>query len=238
MIRDIQIFAGQDISSLRSTNRSEITAKNIHGTAKTMRFTGVLAYEGAFLYACAQFEDVIRKLIEWYLDRLQAKIPLYDDLPDVIKERHVQGSAQVITKISRDQFSHLTSKQLLQNLSTCLSGGSGYKLTPEAFSTNDNNFKAKVLEEHFQYLGIKNIITLAAQKRPMIDYFCISDSKSVETRARILLGELMNDRNRIIHRNPSFLSPGETRVKECAVFFCALIDSIERTLVAEIRRIT
>jgi hypothetical protein len=136
-------------------------------------------------------------------------------------------SEPLILHLGEERFKHLTVNALIGNLASCLdSSKSGvYKLTPEAYSYNERNFRANEIDNVLaERLGLKKIWQKLARRPKLVSWSGASHPDTVENLARRTLDTCIGRRNAIIHRGRSYYTPGPSEVIECAKFFAILIE--------------
>ncbi len=226
-------LARHDLKNMRSNHPVAREAKIVHAKARELSSFAVVVYDGPFLTACAQFEMAVRDMIEAFITNLMRKIADYSHLPKAVRDWHPLGCAQILLNIHQDKFKHLTQDIVLQNLASCVhySPKKPYRLTLEAFSDNERNFKPDIIEEMFKIrLGIDKVWQKLSRENNLISHLGTQNSQLIEKLGRERLKEIMNRRNEIIHRGKDYYTPGESEIKECANFFKVLILSFANML--------
>lgn len=228
LTRSTQDLAKQDPRAFRSTHPLATAARDVHQKARRLTLPTVVAYDGAFLGACAQFELCVRRLIEGFLVQATTKLPDYSHLPQAIREWHPRGCANILVRLKSDKFKHLTADDIVKALASCFNSSptSPYRLQPEAFSDNDRNFKPAVIEEQFDHIGVKDIWQKLSRQPDLRTFLGTHSEASTMQYGKIRLSEMMDRRNDIIHRGASYYTPGESEVTQCALYFKALISSL------------
>ncbi len=219
----------------KTSSRKPIDLKThvVHQKAKEVASTAV-AYDGVYLSTCALFEMAIRDLIETFINSLVVKIPSYNKLPKEIKEWNPRGCSEILININQEKFKHLSSDVILKALSTCVRPSKtspSYTLLVEAFSNNERNFQPVFLEDVFRVrLGLDKVWHKAAYEKTLSEYLGSPHHDTTERVAKERLTSAMQRRNDIIHRGRAYYTPGQSEVKECALFFAALISALAAVL--------
>jgi len=149
-----------NFSGIKSRKKCFITAKKLKNKVVSSGNLTVVAFDGAFLSSCAEFELCIRKLIEEYIHCAVNKCASYNHLPKEIREWYPLGCSNIIININQDKFSHITLQAILNSIASCVkpSAKKGYSLLGEAFSDNTRNFWPNEIDDFFsKRLGIKKI---------------------------------------------------------------------------------
>jgi hypothetical protein len=207
---------------------------DIYTKTKAIRLGDSLAFEGAFLTACALFEEAIRNMVETAALQIAAKKPSYTDLPDKMREEQFQGCVDILRSRGQDKYRHLPPGTILSSMATCesLFGATTYSLTVEALSGHTNNFRADVLKDTVGRLGIKELWPKLSNETRLQSLFGTTTAADAQNFSVARLNAIMGQRNGIIHRSVSFAPPTAKDVKECAAFFETLVDSLANVLVA------
>ena len=219
----------ESIGQNRSRSAFQVAARRLHNTARTNiqgsgRFT-LVALDGAFLTACAEFELAVRDLIEAYVLRATLKCPQYSNLPKEMRDWYPEGCARIILRLSTDKFSHLTQDAIVRSLADT-SKNRSHGLVCEAFSEHERNFGPDEVDKCFhKRLGIRKVWQKLARDAPFQSAIGTTVSERAEQIARMKLEDLLTKRNNVIHRGRTYYSPSESEVRESVEFLKALIGS-------------
>lgn len=229
-------LAKESVGRNRSISSFQVAARRVHKSVlSSNRFT-LVAFDGAFLTACAEYELAIRDLIEKYIQRAASKCPQYNHLPKEMRDWYPEGCARIILHIKNDRFSHLTRDSVVRSLADSSKNLSG-TLVGEAFSDNERNFWPEDIDVFFQdRLGINKIWQKLSRNTSFQASIGTTIPATAEQVARMKLRDLLSKRNNIIHRGRSYYNPSESEIRECVEFYRALISSLaeimENTIVA------
>jgi hypothetical protein len=232
LIGSARDLAKADIKGFRSKHAIAASVRSVHRAASEFGSTPI-AYDGTYLAICGRFEFTVRELVERFVELVTRDLPTHNHLPAAIKEWHPKGSADIILRIREEQFRHLTVVSLVGNLASCLkpSATSPYKLTPEAYSYNNRNFRASEIDNLLsERLGLSKVWQKLARHQKLVDWSGASRADTVENLCRSELDKCMERRNAIVHRGRAYYTPGSSEVIECARFLAALVDGIEETM--------
>jgi hypothetical protein len=234
------VLSKADFKGIHSRKKCFITAKKLKEAVNSGGNLTVVAYDGAFLSSCAEFELCIRSLIEKYIDRAANKCVVYNHLPKEIRDWYPIGCSNILLNLKQDKFSHITQDNVINSIASCVnpSPKKGYNLLGEAFSDNTRNFWPNEIDEFFsKRLGISKIwqkMSRAIQFQKMMG---VSNESSAENVGRKKLTNLIQRRNDIIHRGKSYYTPSDTEVKECAEYFKIFVVSLAEVLEKQIAAI-
>jgi hypothetical protein len=184
------------------------------------------------LTACASFELGVRDLLEAYISRLNRDRAEFGHLPEAVQQWHPLGNAHLLLHLSWDQHKHLTASAIVNNLASCVAtGGAGYSLTLEAFSTSDKNFKPQVISEILKRrVGIEKVWTKVGRETILQEYLGSASPALTERLAVERLTAVMDRRNAVIHRGRHYYTASESEVRDCARYLAVLIGAIAEVL--------
>lgn len=225
-------LAKPSLSRFRSSHLVAVAARDVYAKARANPLGLSLACEGAYLSACAQFEQGVRDLIEEAAIQAAAKKGTFALLPAEMQENHTDGCGNILQNLTQDKFKHLTAAGIVSALHGCVvSGAAPISLVVEAFSSNERNFKPQIISEHVKRLGLKKVWNLLGLQPCLQAHFKTASPADAEKFARERLERIMDKRNTIIHRGKGFAAPSNDEVRECATFFTALIEALARVLI-------
>jgi hypothetical protein len=182
-----------------------------------------VAYDGAFLRACAEYELTIRKLIEKYIEQATSKCIEYHHLPKQIRDWYLDGCSNIILNLKQDKFKHLTKDAIFRSIASCQKVRN-YALIGEAFSDHQRNLWPQELEEILNVrLGLPKVWQKISREVDMQSFIGTADPGTTERVAKSKLDLLLQRRNDIIHRGRSYYSPSDSEVIDCAKYLKVLI---------------
>jgi hypothetical protein len=225
-------LAKHDIKKLRSKHPVVINALDIHSKVRNLGTTAD-TYDGAFLTICAQFESAVCDLIEVFIGHLTTKIPIFQNLPVIIRTFYPKGCAIILSNLEQDKFKHLTQEMVLSSLASCVncSAKKPYHFLGEAFSNHERNLSANVIDNMCQErLGLDSVWKRLARQGTLAPFLGSMNEATTEQRARETLDAAIRHRNNIIHRGKSFYHTGESEVRDYARFFTVLVGSFATVL--------
>jgi len=225
-------LAKPSLSRFRSTHPVAVAARDVYAKVRAIPLGLSLACEGAYLSACAQFEQAVRDLIEEAAIQAAAKKGTFALLPAEMQAFHTNGCGNILQNLTQDKFKHLTAAGIVGALHGCVvTGAAPLSLVVEAFSSNERNFKPHIISEHVKRLGVKKVWNLLALQPVLQGHFGTASPADAEKFARERLERIMDKRNTIIHRGKGFAAPSDAEVRECANYFKALAEALARVLV-------
>jgi hypothetical protein len=233
---DVLHLAKQDASKLRSGQPFAMAAKKLHGTILLSSRFDVVAYDGALLSACAEYELAVRALVEKYIERAAAKCPIFDHLPAAIRNWYPEGCAHLILNLTQDKFRHLTTDVVTRSVASTVKNVSA-SLVVEAYSNNERNFWPQEVDDCFRVrLGIDKIWKKLSRETDLQSAVGTSNESFAEELLKRRVNELLDRRNNIIHRGKGYYTASESEVRQHVSFVKILIkvlaDVMENQLAA------
>lgn len=236
IMADVLSLAKQDPSKLRSRQAFAAAAKKLHRSILRSSRFDVVAYDGALLSACAEYELAVRALVEKYVERAAIKCPKFDHLPIAIRNWYPPGCAHLILNLTQDKFSHLTCDVITRSVASTVKNVSG-RLIGEAYSNNERNFWPDQVEDCFKIrLGIEKIWKKLSREPGLQTAVGTTNESLAEKLAKRRVTEFLQRRNDIIHRGKSYYTASESEVQRHVTFMKTLInvlaDVMEKQLAA------
>lgn len=168
-------------------------------------------YTNSIITLYGYLESFFEKLSEEFITSInEASIPV-SALPKAVKDRHLELSMQLLTKVQRnrtqsDSDKNDSEKEVIKNLNSFLQEELGYSLNSKAFSVHTANFRFDLIQSFFAQVGIDRIanraliidnvkVQLAArqQQEPL------DDPKTLQSWLEHELDDLAQLRNEIAH---------------------------------------
>ncbi len=155
------------------------------------------------------FEGFIEQIIKGYLKGLSTYIKDYKNIPEIIRENHIQLSADLIKDCSKyAKFSHLSREEIIANLNSCISGDPNYIINVDAFINHSSNFRKDTIRESFWNIGFANITQGICKDKKFRQYFIDFEGEEefnlkyyTEDKFFRILKEIIERRNFIAHGN-------------------------------------
>ena len=223
-LRDHLIAVGQD------------SPKNLSATARTLRrdvrqigLSGMQpSLDGSILLLAAALEQFVTDVILAFTAQLPDRISTYADLPSVIQSANERLTGEALSQ-SRSRFTAFDRQRFVDNLRNCQAGVVPYVLNGEAIALNNRNLNSNTLRELIGRLGVTDIWTVVGSTRPLKRWSGPGGTKAAQSRAKNLLNELIDNRNRIAHRVEG-TTPGPDIVRSYLRFEQALARSLAKGL--------
>jgi hypothetical protein len=222
--------AKEDPTGVLSNRKFVVKARKLRKTIQGCSDLNVVAFAGAYLHVCAEYELTLRCLIERYIEAATVKCAQYHHLPETMREWYPAGCAEIIRNIKQDKFKHLTVTAIVASLAST-TRNSSYNLIGDAFSDNQWNFGPSTIDGILdRRLGIPKIWQKLARETELQTAVRTKNLATVEQLAKARLSNLLQRRNDTIHRGKSYYTPSESEVRDCIQFLKPLVMSLAEVL--------
>ena len=151
-------------------------------------------------------ENYIEEIIIAYLACLNRVIKDYDNLPQKIKNNHLELSANLIKYIkTMNKYENISQNDVIKNLNSCMNSNN-YRLNYLAFTYHSSNFRQDSIREIFNNMEINDILTQVKDKESFSEYYALKEGIDEENIKDIPISalfdkvdELAKRRNEIAH---------------------------------------
>ncbi|MEZ4300259.1 MAG: MAE_28990/MAE_18760 family HEPN-like nuclease [Polyangiaceae bacterium] len=209
------------------------------------RITGYLRIRRGYDYAAfvVTLYSIFERFVEdlaWSSIQAHAARRKYADLDEDFRRRHVQVSAELLSKVQREErrYADVTPEAVIKSLHDCLSGKGRYQLIRHVVVHHERNFKADAVQGIFGAVGIRSVNDLARKAEPLRQWYReVKDKpdpldgipiKHIEEHLR----DLVDRRNEITHGGAlpdAWL--GMDDMRELLAFVQAYCDALHETAV-------
>ena len=165
---------------------------------------------------------------------LPAVYSSYVDLPDSLRKQHRIGLGQILLKIGDDgPYRHLKENEIIADLAQGLAGAAKFKLVPDAFFIDRQNFRLDVLAKLFTNLGIDDSVR-KLKAHPGLKKFM--DEHGEDFDLSNYLAEFVSERNDVGHSQvENTVSVDQvSEVGEFIIIFCEAIAWLLETEISTI----
>jgi hypothetical protein len=121
------------------------------------------------LYGC--FEKYIDSLLTTYLEKITKVNEQYLNLPNDLKESHIKLTAEFLQNPHRYKDMGLQEKEVINNLSACISNQLGYKLNIKILLKHQGNLTIDSLNDLCHQIGILNFATEIKTTYSFVRYY-------------------------------------------------------------------
>lgn len=151
------------------------------------------------------FEQYIESSLRSYAATVNGIVPAYEDLPEVIRNKHIELSYQLITRVQDARYrSPTTIPEIIANLHSCMTNAGTYKVNTDAYAYHSANFRTSVIDQTFSHLGISTISKKIKNEQRFVDYLLALDPTrqpdSIDVhKAFSIVDDLADRRNDVAH---------------------------------------
>lgn len=187
------------------TSESERIAAEIRLNSGTGSMKKRLDYNTVIVTLYGLFEQLVEGLIGEYSTNLSRSAPSYADLPQKLQKSHSDMSVELLPRLDHSKYKgRVQLHQVIANMHSCLSGESEYMLNVEALQQHSANFRADVLGQLFERLGITQVLQRLPRYEPFSTYLNINldDEAGSLAKTEIIyeqLDDLADRRNDVAH---------------------------------------
>ena len=177
-----------------------------------------------------QYESFVEKLIKEFLEELHLGNYRFSQLPQEIRESYFAKGIKLHSKLTWEKFSRITKEMLAKSLSDSYNNDS-QNILPEAFFTDNGNYKMDVLAACLSELGVSNIKqhlcnypalkSYYLQKHGNVNINGIDDSLLYG-----LIDEVVETRNRLAHTGTVDNIKDKSYIEDMFAFFEAFAESL------------
>lgn len=187
------------------TSESERIAAEIRLNSGTGSMKKRLDYNTVIVTLYGLFEQLVEGLIGEYSTSLSRSAPSYTELPQKLQKAHSDMSVELLPRLDHSKYrGRVQIHQVIANMHSCLRGGSEYMLNLEALQQHSANFRADVLGQLFERLGIAQVLQRLPRYEPFSSYLNINlgDEAGGSAKTEIIyeqLDDLADRRNDVAH---------------------------------------
>lgn len=156
-------------------------------------------------------ESFVENMVEEYVSQINDDCTEFSDLPEIIRERHLDLSIDLIKNTNKNKNTNQDEKKsslrkIVNNINSCVNEASEFKLNEDSFSIHTANFRYDSIQAIFQRIGVPNILELALEKGGLSKEMFPEDPLNENSDKQILvslltskLDDLAQRRNEISH---------------------------------------
>ena len=175
-----------------------------------------LAYSAVVVGLYGAFESFAEDLVMAFLRELDILCPHFSDLPQAVRDRHIEVSAQLLLNRGIDKYKDRCDvDDVVHRLSRSAAGLGARRLNELAFTDHRSNFRAESLNEFFRAAGVPDFVQRIKGHPPFHDY--LTNVEGVEAIERLSnavvlkdLDDLAQRRNEVAHGAPATILANES----------------------------
>jgi hypothetical protein len=186
----------------------------------------------AFTRLYAVFEQFVEDLASDYLRVLPELYKKYGDLPSNVRAQHRIGIGQILIKLGKDgPYKELDEGGVIKGWSDGLTGNPRYRLLPDAFLIDPQNYRAETVARLFRYLGIEDCWTWI-ENHPLVIEF-MADERDANETPKTLLHDFVEYRNKASHTKVGDIVATE-EIKSIADYVAILSEALSQLMMKRV----
>lgn len=193
-------------------------------------------YSALLVRAVAAFERFARGLVDAAAIRTAATRRTYEDLSEHVRSRHAVLTGRLLTSLD-DPFEYqvVNVKQLAENLASCVSGASPFRLNASAFAAIVTSGRPQVIERALSNLDIDGWWDAVGAKRDLQTLLGTRGPRDTSKVVTKRLDDLCRRRNRIAHGGDGDVIVTESDVRQEIQFLRTLAEALCHEVDARLR---
>jgi hypothetical protein len=193
-------------------------------------------YSALLVRTVAAFEHFARVLVEDVARRTAATGKTYAELGDHVRTRHAVLTGRLLGGLEEPlDYQVLDVKQLAENLASCVSGSSSFRLNTSAFAAVVTNPRPGVIEKALANLDFDGWWDAVGTATDLQTLLGTRGARDTSKAANKYLEELCKRRNRIAHAGDGDVTVSESDLREGIFFVRALAEAISRVVEARLK---
>lgn len=176
-------------------------------------FRTPVAYNAIIISIYGCFESFVDKICSAYIEMMREYITDYEQLPEILRNKHLRISGEFLSNANRFKNYDLTENEVVTNLYNCISKNPTYELNKELLLKHGGNLRIDQLFNLLTDIGIdhcktefiknEHFIQSIAQKHDLNSKNAIQfiNKKDKEAGNKLFeeLDELVEQRNKVAH---------------------------------------
>lgn len=179
------------------------------------------------LYLGGRFEFFVRTLFEDLCDRIVARCQSFQNLPKSMQQNLVLLTAEVMANPRKYGHAENGVKHFVNVLAENLKDQNSLaEVNSKCLSITNENMWPETLTELFARIGAKDLWRRIGQQAGIMAFFETGEPQKAESKAKSLLKDFMNTRNRIAHPSSTLTWPDTTKVLSYVNFIDVLTSAL------------
>jgi len=166
------------------------------------------------LYIAGQFEQFIKECMKIVADEYAAKCSVFTDLPESTQASLIRLTSEAILKPTAYNYSKDDIPRLVSQLAATINAKDGLvEINKDCLVYTDTNMRPDALSDILKRFEIKDVWKDISKQLSMKTYLGTDNDVETEKKAREMLNEIMEERNKIAHpsSNPEFPDGGKVK---------------------------
>lgn len=179
----------------------------------------------------AAFERHVRGVVVYVIDERSSKVTKYDDLADVLGKRNIALTGRVLAAIyePRDHL-NMDFKTLIDNLATCKTGATTFRLNSDAFCAVVTGTSPTVIEKALKHVEIEDFWDAVGANASLAKALNTKGPRATGSRAQEVLLELTKLRNHLAHAGDEDVVISESRLTDAIQFVLCFCDALHAAI--------
>ncbi len=213
-------ISSNSITSLDDTPNDDI--RTILLSANSSRHVMPIYHGVLLLYLAGRFENYIRDLFEDMCLTIAQRCKKYTNLPKKMRENLISFTAKVM--VDPHKFGHGDGgvSSFIKTLSSNIHDNDLVNINTQCLSITFENMRSNTIIELFGRVGLDKIWESMGQQIAVRNFFSEKDPQQATNKAKDLLDEIMNVRNRIAHPSGGFIWPSSVDIARYIDFLLIL----------------
>ena len=192
-------------------------------------------YGGLLVRTVAAFEHFARALVEDAARQTAATENNYTDLGEHVRIRHAVLTGRLLSSLEEPlEYQAVDVKQIAENLESCTSGRSSFKLNASAFAAVVTNPRPRVIERALDNLGISDWWDAVGKDRNLQTLLGTKGARDTGKATNGRLDDLCKRRNRIAHAGGGDVTVSESDLRQEIQFVRILAGALSREIEARL----
>jgi hypothetical protein len=186
-------------------------------------------YGALLVRALAAFERFARLLVDDAANRMAARAKSFNEIKEQVRSRHTVLTGRLLGSVEEPRdYQTIDVKQLAENLASCTSGSTAFRLNASAFAAVVVNGSPPAIEKALSNLGIDSWWDAVGRAANLRSLLMTKGPRETGKMARKRLEELYKRRNQIAHAGDGDITVSETDLRAAIQFVRALSEALER----------
>jgi hypothetical protein len=194
-------------------------------------------YGALLVRAIAEFERYLRQIVEHAINERAAAAACFDDVTPTLARRNLVLTAKLLAAIDtpRDHLS-INSETLIENLASCKSGNTVFKLNPEAFYAGLAGVSPNNVERALDYIEVSGLWDGIGADQPLASVLTTRGTRPTGDRAREYLADLCRWRNQLAHGGDAQPTISEALLSDAVEFLKSFSKALDKFLLTRLKK--
>jgi hypothetical protein len=179
------------------------------------------------LFAC--LERYLRKAITSAVISKVMLAESYDDLPGTLRDRNIILTGRLLAALDNPrEYLILNISEMIENLASCKTGSSRFKLNSDAFAATVSSANPQVIEKALENIDVSNWWDKIGASQTVVGQLGTKGNRATGLRAKERLGELTRWRNHVAHGGDGQITISDSQLSEAVDFIAAFATALDK----------